>query len=94
MAVVETLSPFLIISWPLRLQFLDMLHDANEQGHQVLPYTEFYSQDLSNVCNLREEFHIWTQHGQRKGPSPTAGLASICQVRATQRALLPPIQVY
>ena len=60
------------------LQYLVVLHAANETAREPLPFGHFHNSDLSLCINLRGHYLKWIQMSEpeaRRGP-----LASICQV--------------
>ena len=60
------------------LQYLVVLHAANETAREPLPFGNFHNSDLSLCINLRGHYLKWIQMSEpeaRRGP-----LASICQV--------------
>ena len=60
------------------LQYLVILHAANETAGRPIPFTDFHNSDLSLKVNLREHYLRWiqmTESEARRGP-----LASVCQI--------------
>ena len=60
------------------LQYLVILHAANETAGRPIPFTDFHNSDLSLKINLREHYLRWiqmTESEARRGP-----LASVCQI--------------
>ncbi|WIA14643.1 hypothetical protein OEZ85_003147 [Tetradesmus obliquus] len=52
----------------LLARLLDVLHAANVQAGELVPYSEFANSAVSATVNLHEEYYTWLQSGAYKQP--------------------------